>query len=125
MADRQPQRLDERIGPARYPGQAPIADYFHSNFYITTSGNFRTQSLVDAMLEIGSDRILFSADWPFENIDHAANWFDNASISETDRIKIGRGNADTLFNLNLGNGGLADPGRPTFTIADPVSQIHV
>jgi 2,3-dihydroxybenzoate decarboxylase len=52
------------------------------------------------MLEIGADRILFSADWPFENVDHAAQWFDDASISENDRIKIGRTNAARLFKLS-------------------------
>jgi len=82
-----------------YPAKRKIADYFRENFYITTSGNFRTQTLIDAMLEIGADRILFSADWPFENIDHAADWFETASISEGDRYKIGRGNAWSLFNL--------------------------
>jgi 2,3-dihydroxybenzoate decarboxylase len=54
---------------------------------------------IDAMLEIGSDRILFSTDWPFENVDQAAIWFDNASISEADRLKIGRTNALNLFGL--------------------------
>lgn len=78
-----------------------IADYFRENFYLTTSGNFRTQTLIDAILEIGADRILFSTDWPFENVDHAANWFDQASISEGDRIKIGRTNAIKLFKLSL------------------------
>jgi 2,3-dihydroxybenzoate decarboxylase len=82
-----------------YPAEKPIAEYFRSNFWLTTSGNFRTQTLIDAMLEIGSDRILFSADWPFENVDHAAQWFDDASISENDRIKIGRTNAARLFKL--------------------------
>jgi predicted TIM-barrel fold metal-dependent hydrolase len=52
------------------------------------------------MLEIGADRILFSADWPFENIDHAANWFDVCSIAENDRRKIGRTNAWALFGLD-------------------------
>jgi gamma-resorcylate decarboxylase len=51
------------------------------------------------VLEIGSDRILFSTDWPFENVDHAADWFDVASISENDRLKIGRLNAVRLFKL--------------------------
>ena len=51
------------------------------------------------MLEIGADRILFSADWPFENVGHAANLFDTAAISEGDRLKIGRLNAWTLFKL--------------------------
>ena len=83
-----------------YPAKRKIAEYFRENFYITTSGNFRTQTLIDAMLEIGADRILFSADWPFENIDHAADWFDTAAISEGDRIKIGRENAHALFKLD-------------------------
>jgi gamma-resorcylate decarboxylase len=82
-----------------YPAKRKIADYFRENFYITTSGNFRTQTLIDAMLEISSDRILFSADWPFENIDHASDWFDVAPIAEIDRQKIGRDNAWTLFKL--------------------------
>jgi predicted TIM-barrel fold metal-dependent hydrolase len=82
-----------------YPAKRKIADYFRENFFITTSGNFRTQTLIDAMLEIGSERILFSADWPFENIDHASEWFDAAPISEIDRRKIGRDNARALFKL--------------------------
>ena len=82
-----------------YPAKRLIGEYFRENFYITTSGNFRTQTLIDAMLEIGSDRILFSTDWPFENIDHASDWFDAAPISEIDRQKIGRDNARALFKL--------------------------
>jgi gamma-resorcylate decarboxylase len=98
-------RVDNRNGwvnaPPTYAAKRKIADYFRENFYLTTSGNFRTQTLIDAMLEIGADRILFSTDWPFENVDHAANWFDQASISEGDRIKIGRTNAIKLFKLSL------------------------
>jgi len=86
----------------KYKAKRRIADYFHENFWLTTSGNFRTQTLIDAMLEIGSDRILFSTDWPFENVDHAADWFDTASISEADRVKIGRTNAQKLFKLTNG-----------------------
>jgi 2,3-dihydroxybenzoate decarboxylase len=84
----------------KYPAKRRIAEYFQENFYITTSGNFRTQTLIDAILEIGADRILFSTDWPFENIDHAADWFDAATISEADRLKIGRTNSLNLFKLD-------------------------
>jgi len=96
-------RIDNRnawveVAP-NYPAKKKICEYFNENFYVTTSGNFRTQTLIDAMLEIGSDKILFSTDWPFENIDHASNWFDQASISENDRQKIGYLNAKKLFNL--------------------------
>lgn len=83
----------------KYPAKRTIGEYFRENFYLTTSGNFRTQTLIDAMLEISADRILFSADWPFENVDHAAIWFDAAPISEHDRLKIGRTNSLQLFKL--------------------------
>ncbi|MCS5479203.1 amidohydrolase family protein [Corynebacterium sp. YIM 101645] len=85
-----------------YPAEKSFHHYFTNNFHITTSGNFRTQTLQDALLEIGSDRILFSTDWPFENVNHAANWFDSAAISEADRQKIGRDNAAKLFKLEAG-----------------------
>ncbi len=96
-------RIDHRNGwvktPPRYKAKKKICEYFNQHFYLTTSGNFRTQTLIDALLEIGADRILFSADWPFENVDHAAQWFDSATISEADRRKIGRDNALRLFKL--------------------------
>jgi 2,3-dihydroxybenzoate decarboxylase len=97
-------RVDHRNAwtgqPPRYPARRKLGEYFQENFWLTTSGNFRTQTLIDAMLEVGADRILFSTDWPFENIDHAARWFDAAPISEDDRRKIGRDNARRLFRLN-------------------------
>jgi len=51
------------------------------------------------MLEIGSDRILFSTDYPYESAQEAADWFDTCTISEPDRVKIGRENAVKLFGL--------------------------
>jgi gamma-resorcylate decarboxylase len=97
-------RVDNRNAwtrqPPRYPAKRKLGEYFQRNFHLTTSGNFRTQTLIDAILEVGADRIMFSTDWPFENIDHAAAWFDAAAISEADRTKIGRTNALRLFKLS-------------------------
>lgn len=87
-------------GRHKYQAEKKIADYFYANFYVTTSGNFRTQSLIGAMMELGADRVLFSVDWPFESIASAAQWFDSAAISEADRLKIGRTNAQALFKLD-------------------------
>jgi len=98
-------RIDHRNGwvkaPPKHKARRKIRDYFNENFYLTTSGNFRTQTLIDAILEIGADRILFSVDWPFENVDHASDWFNSASLSENDRLKIGRSNAASLFKLDM------------------------
>jgi 2,3-dihydroxybenzoate decarboxylase len=97
-------RIDHRNAwvkaPHKHKAKKKIVEYFNANFHLTTSGNFRTQTLIDAILEIGADRIMFSTDWPFENVDHAADWFDVAAISEADRQKIGRTNARRLFKLD-------------------------
>lgn len=98
-------RIDHRNAwvetPPAHKAKHPVAYYFSRNIHLTTSGNFRTQSLIDAMLEIGSDRIMFSTDWPFESIEHAARWFDSSTISDNDRRKIGRTNAMRLLKLDL------------------------
>jgi 2,3-dihydroxybenzoate decarboxylase len=81
-----------------------VASYLADNFFITTSGNFRTQALLNTMLEVSSDRILFSTDYPYESAEEAATWFDSCTISEPDRLKIGRENAVKLFNLKIAAG---------------------
>jgi gamma-resorcylate decarboxylase len=36
----------------------PLSHYLHENFYVTTIGNFRTQTLLAAISDLGVDRIL-------------------------------------------------------------------
>ena len=94
-------RLDHRL--TKVPGlriKRKMGDYFRSNFFLTTSGHFSTRALMHAAMEVGTDRILFSVDYPFEDNSHAASWFDHAEIAEADRLKIGRLNAIKLFGLN-------------------------
>ncbi len=43
-----------------------ISRYLSDNFFITTSGLFRTQALLNTMSEVSSDRIMFSTDYPYE-----------------------------------------------------------
>ncbi len=95
-------RIDNRIARtlgARPKCKLPIGRYVRENFYITTSGNFRTQTLTEVMLEVGVDRLLYSVDYPFEDMGLAAEWFDRVAISEADRSKIGRSNAARLFRI--------------------------
>ena len=94
-------RIDHilRKGRRGMPCERQIGDYLRENVYITTSGNFRTPTLLSTMLEVGSDRIMYSVDYPFEKHEDAAQWFDRCEISEADRQKIGRGNARKLFGL--------------------------
>ena len=83
----------------RYAAKKWVRDYFRNNFVLTTSGNFSTSALNQAVAEIGVERVLWSADYPFEDVSDAAEWIDAAPLSEDDRLKIGRGNAQQLFRL--------------------------
>jgi len=84
-----------------YPAEHGVAHYFRKHFYITTSGNFSTPALANAIAELGAERVMFSVDWPFEAVEEGARWFDRAQIGEADRKAIGRDNAVKLFKLKL------------------------
>ncbi|HJQ48785.1 MAG TPA: amidohydrolase family protein [Amycolatopsis sp.] len=96
-------RVDNRNSwtgqPPRHNGRRSIREYFRSNFYLTTSGNFHTPALRNAIAEVGVEKMLFSTDWPFENMDHAAVWFDQLGLTPAEQVKIGRDNARRLFKL--------------------------
>jgi 2,3-dihydroxybenzoate decarboxylase len=96
-------RIDNRNAwmktPHKYAARKQVADYVRANFYITTSGHFSTPALIDAVAEIGAERVMFSVDYPFEDMCDAAAWFDNAPLDEADRLRIGRTNALRLFRL--------------------------
>jgi predicted TIM-barrel fold metal-dependent hydrolase len=98
-------RIDGRNGwmkePHRYPAKQSVGHYFRNHFHLTTSGNVHPPSMINAVTEMGVDRVMFSIDWPFEDTGQASKWFDEAGISEADRLKIGRDNAIKLFKLKL------------------------
>jgi len=89
----------QREGIGLGAAKRPVGEYLSRNFYITTSGHFHTAGLHSAIGEIGIDRVMFSVDYPYENMTTGSEWFDNAVIAENDREKIGRQNAMRLFNL--------------------------
>jgi predicted TIM-barrel fold metal-dependent hydrolase len=91
-------RIDDAL---RRPGNAPVAfrDIFCSRFYITTSGFFSDPAMLCSIQELGSDRILFSVDYPFADNKLATAWMDRLALSITDKRKILQGNAARLLNL--------------------------
>lgn len=87
--------------PNRYPAEHSIGTYFTTNFHLTTSGHFHDSTFTCAIAEVGVERIMFSVDYPFEEMERAARWFDGTELSDGDRLKIGRTNAVQLFKLAL------------------------
>jgi len=97
-------RMDARMefSPRGYRGKKPLGHYFRENFYVTTSGNFHDSTFRCCLDELGKDRLFFCADYPFERMEDAADWFDNTQvITDEERLQIGRKNAIELFNLDL------------------------
>ena len=97
-------RLDARMRFSRrgYRGKRPLGDYFRDHFHITTSGNFNDAAFRCTLDVIDNDKIYFSADYPFEKMEDAADWYDATEvISDEQRRKFGRTNAIRLFDLDL------------------------
>ena len=92
----------QRNGVGLGRAQKPVTEYLAENFLLTTSGHFHTRTLLNAISEIGVERVLFSADYPFETMQDAAEWFDQALLSVNDKRTIGRTNALRIFDLGGG-----------------------
>jgi predicted TIM-barrel fold metal-dependent hydrolase len=97
-------RLDARMRFSRrgYRGKRPLGDYFREHFHITTSGNFNDAAFRCTLDVLAHDKIYFSADYPFEKMEDAADWFDATEVITAEQKQaIGRGNAIRLFGLSL------------------------
>ncbi len=96
-------RLQQRLDNQKPCGahKKPLTYYFDNNVWVTTSGHFNTNALIDTLSECGISKVMFSADTPYESLDNAAIWFDNVPMSYSERIKIGRQNAIDLLRLNI------------------------
>lgn len=97
-------RVDHRlINEARRfgntPAKMPLDHYFRNNFYVTTSGDFSSPALSNTIEWMGADRVMFSVDYPWENVPEAVLWFDNIGISYGDWMKIARHNAARVLRL--------------------------
>ncbi len=76
-----------------------LAEYFARNIWISTSGNFSSQSLTNVISTVGVGHVLFAIDYPYVETQIGADWIETAPISDTDRVKITNSNARSLFRL--------------------------
>jgi predicted TIM-barrel fold metal-dependent hydrolase len=56
-------------------------------------------AFLDLLLEVGADRIMFSADYPFGSMGLARTFLDQLPVSPVDRERIAHGNADSLLQV--------------------------
>ncbi len=93
------ERLDVAMPPAMTGLPRTISEYFRRHVYVTPSGMFNYSQLRFIMDEVGVDRILFSADYPYLPEKGAADFLLNAPISEDEKEKIAYKNAEKLLKL--------------------------
>ncbi|MFN3002412.1 amidohydrolase family protein [Mycolicibacterium wolinskyi] len=76
-----------------------ITAYFRENVHYTIAGFNFVPSFLNLLLQVGADRILFSADYPYTSMEDAQHFLRELPISESDRHKIAHGNAESLFDI--------------------------
>ena len=94
-------RLDSRYKMMKHSRtlQKMPSQYIRDNIMITTSGSCDVPALLCSMLALGSDRIMFSVDYPYESTKESVEFIERAPISEIDRKKICHLNAEKLLGL--------------------------
>ena len=96
-------RIDIRYrvdgSPARIKLKRRPSDYLRQNFVLTTSGMNYGPSLRQAIDVMGRDRILFAADWPFEDAVAASAAFDAIRLTRPERAAILQHNAERVFRI--------------------------
>ncbi|RJQ79481.1 amidohydrolase [Pseudonocardiaceae bacterium YIM PH 21723] len=82
------------------PAQRPFAEYFANNFHVTISAVLSTPRLEDVIEVIGTQRVLYATDYPYESMEETASWWDALELDPVDRTAMERGNAIALLGLN-------------------------
>ena len=94
-------RLDSRYASTRYRNDistTPSA-VFRQNFFITTSGVCDDAALQCSIATLGPERIMFSTDYPYEDIELAGRWIDQATIDPLAKAMICGDTARMLLRL--------------------------
>jgi hypothetical protein len=92
-------RLDRNMGQAMTKLNRSIGAYLRENLYYTFSGFNFIPTFLDLFMQVGADRIMFSADYPYSSMAEARAFLDRLPVSTADRHKIAHGNAELLMGL--------------------------
>jgi 2,3-dihydroxybenzoate decarboxylase len=79
-------------------GKKP-SDYIKENFVVTTSGMCSAEPLNCALAALGNERVMFAADYPFEQPSEAGAFLDAVTLPESTREAVAFRNAVRAFSL--------------------------
>lgn len=92
-------RLEQRFPQELTKLQRPFGAYLRENLHYTFGGFNYLPSFMDLLAEVGSSRILFSADYPYASMAEARSFLEQLPISPAERAQIAHGNAEQLLHL--------------------------
>jgi uncharacterized protein len=76
-----------------------VAEYFHRNFYVTTSGYFTVPPFRCALDVVGIDRLMFSVDYPFSTNMEGRNFLNSVPLGDDDKAKLTHKNVEAVLKL--------------------------
>jgi predicted TIM-barrel fold metal-dependent hydrolase len=77
----------------------PLGAYLRENVHYTFAGFNFPATYLDLLLEVGVERIMFSADYPYGSMAEARAFLEQIPVSAADRERIAHGNAERLFGV--------------------------
>ncbi|TDM05207.1 amidohydrolase family protein [Macrococcus lamae] len=77
----------------------PVSHYFKNNFYITPSGMLTKPQFDLVKAEIGIDRILYAADYPYVKPENLGTFLSELGLTQAELEKITYKNAEHLLKL--------------------------
>jgi hypothetical protein len=92
-------RLDQTLPPQVTGLERTIGAYLRENISYTFSGFNYTANFLDLLLQVGVERILFSADYPYSSMAEARAFLASLPVAPNDRQRIACGNAEILLRL--------------------------
>lgn len=79
--------------------QRPMGAYLRENVHYTFSAFNFVPNFLELLLQVGVDRIMFSADYPYGSMAQARAFLDQLPVSTADRERIAHSNAERLLKM--------------------------
>ncbi len=92
-------RLDHTMPPQVTGLDRPIGTYLREHVHYTFSGFNYLPPFLNLLMEVGVDRIMFSADYPYAAMAEARSFLEALPLSPAERERIAHGNAERLLGL--------------------------
>jgi uncharacterized protein len=93
------QRLDRILSVQATKLDRAFASYLRENVHYTISGFNFIQPFLDLFLQVGVDRIMLSADYPYAPMSEAVAFLNQLPISPEDKKRIAHKNAQRLLKF--------------------------